>query len=295
MTALVDARSARRRTEVRGGGRLGLLQLRQLHGDLPALRQRRDLPAATDPLRPGGHEGRPALQQGAVDLLLLRRVLGHLPDAGRSGRVHGRRPPLRHRQLRPHAARAHDVHQPRPGLGVRDPAGGLLRPLHVRQPRPAERGLPGALPVHPRGARSTTPASPSWCWCSSPASPAWPPWRGAYPGGKASPCGTWSGAAPRWSGRSGRYGSRSGSSRSDSAATGSTARRSRRFSPGTGAAGSSTRPPCGASSACWPPRSSTTAWRWSASRRRGRRCRSGIPYGCSARWPASRSSTAPAC
>ncbi len=32
-------RPARRRAEVRGGGRLGVLQLRQLHGDLPALRR----------------------------------------------------------------------------------------------------------------------------------------------------------------------------------------------------------------------------------------------------------------
>ena len=52
-----------------------------------------------------GHEGRAPLQQGAVDLLPLRRVLRQLPHRGRPGRVHGGRPPLRDRQLRRDRAR----------------------------------------------------------------------------------------------------------------------------------------------------------------------------------------------
>ncbi len=52
-----------------------MLQLRHLHGDVPARGQRRHLPAPDHPLRAGGPQGPAALQQGAVDLLPLRPVL----------------------------------------------------------------------------------------------------------------------------------------------------------------------------------------------------------------------------
>ena len=48
--------------------------LRHLHRDLPAVPDRRHLPAPDHPLRPARHEGRAALEQGALDLLPVRRV-----------------------------------------------------------------------------------------------------------------------------------------------------------------------------------------------------------------------------
>ena len=183
MTALVDTEPADRPAALRRRGRLRLLQLRELHGDLPAGQRRLDLPAADDPLRPGGHARPAPLEQGAVDLLRLRRVLGDLPDPGRAERVHGGGPPLRHRQLRPDGPGPDDVHAPDRGHAHRDRAGGLLRALHVRGPWPAEHGSAGHLRVHPGERSSTTSASRSWSSCSRPAwsaSPRWPgPWAAA--------------------------------------------------------------------------------------------------------------------
>ena len=57
-----------------------------------------------------GHEGRAALQQGALDVLPLRSLLGDMPAAGRPRRVHGVGSALRHRELRSDPARSHAVH-----------------------------------------------------------------------------------------------------------------------------------------------------------------------------------------
>ena len=65
--------------------------------------------------------------------------------------------------------------------------------------------------------------------------------------------------------------------------------------PGSAAAGSSMPRRCGASSGCWPPRSSTTAWPSSGSRPPARPSRSGIRSACSAPSPASCSSTGRRC
>ena len=64
------------------------------------LSHRRHVPAPDHPLRAAGHEGRAAVEQGAVDLLPVRRVRRDVPHPGRAERVHGGGPPLRDRQLR---------------------------------------------------------------------------------------------------------------------------------------------------------------------------------------------------
>ena len=74
------------------------------------------------------------VEQGAVDVLRLRRVLGELPDAGRAERVHGLRAALRHRQLRPHRAGPADVHATFVGTARRHRPGGLLRRCSCTRP-----------------------------------------------------------------------------------------------------------------------------------------------------------------
>ncbi len=186
-----------------------------------------------------------------------------------------------------HASGGRHLHRGHPGR--------LLRPLHVRRSRAAGRWLAEPLRLHPGGAHPRP-----WHRRDDRRLPGRPGRRG-HDGPRPGPDRRRHRAlahrrpARRCDGLSGPRGPPWPWSRWASAGTAPTATPMPRRSHGSAAAGSCTRPPCGASSACSRPPSWTTAWPSSGSRRRAPRCRSGTRCVCWARSPGCCWSTAPPC
>ncbi len=134
-------------------------------------------------------------------MLRLRRVLGELPHPGRAERVHGRRPPLRHRQLRPDRPRPARCTPGRSsGRSSRSPWP-RSSPCSCTRPRPPERGVAGHLRVHPRRADPQPRASWSWSWSSPPVWSASRRWPGRSAAAAASRCARSSAVARRCAAR----------------------------------------------------------------------------------------------
>ena len=276
----------RRHPALRRGRRQRLLQLRDLHRDLPAGHRRRDVPAPDDPLRPAGPARRAPVQQGAVDLLRLRRVLRELP---------ARRPSPAEFMA---AARRYAIAATTgPAWRGRCPPGPIARHAHRGVPGRSffalfmyaatapQGGDAGPLRVHPGRADPQPWASSSWSSSSWPGWPAWHAWPADWPAGACSVrCARRQPAARLGARRGAAWTAVVAVSRSASAATAASARPTS-GRPGIAGAGSSTPPRCGASSACSRRRSSTTAWPWSGSRQPARRCRSGTRSDSSGRSP----------
>ena len=157
---------AARHEDVRRLRHQRVLQLRQLHRGVPALAGLRGLPAAHDPLRAARAEGQRRRQPRALALLLLRRVLRHVPAPGRAGRVHGLGEALRDRRLRPDhdrppALRLGGLHlvaaRGRLRRAARDPARRLARlagrPRHERRAAHVRALRDDPLAGHRRGRR----------------------------------------------------------------------------------------------------------------------------------------------
>ena len=117
--ALVDRTGRLRRQHPRP-----VLQLRQLHGGLRPLEGRHGLSAEDHPLPAGRPVRPPAGIAGAVALLLLRHLLGHLPAQRGTGRADDGDPPVAGQPLR--------LDRP---LAPALPVGGLgVRPARRRSP-----------------------------------------------------------------------------------------------------------------------------------------------------------------
>ena len=136
-----------------------LLLLRHLHRDLPAVADRRHVPAPDHPLRPAGHEGRAPLSKELWTCYQCGECAETLPHAGRPVRVHGGDPALRDRQLRQDPARPDDVHAAGPGDGLRRRSWRCSSPRSCTPPAARWTARPWRSSSSSRPSSSTTWAS----------------------------------------------------------------------------------------------------------------------------------------